>query len=137
MANTILHRSDISAYGTAVYPSATRTASPDTVELEVGDSDGFTLVVDVTGQAGSGAITVKVEGVDRVSGKTFPLTDGTATATTASLAANGTTTITVGPSIVSKATAPISVNTVVPQVIRVTSTQTGTSCTYSVGFLLS
>lgn len=130
MANTILHRSDISDYGTAVYPSAARTATPDTVELEVGDSDGVTLVIDVTAVTATGTLTVKISGVDRVSGKTFDLLSS------ASLSAVGTTVLQIGPSIPVAANA--SANVVVPNVIRVTATHgNGVSLTYSVGLLLS
>lgn len=140
MTNTILHRSDVSAHGTAIYAPLLRTATPNTVEVEVEDSDGITLTVDVTAVAGSGTVTVKVEGVDRVSGKTFPLVDTTETsgATTAAIGSTSTVVLQVAPSITSHATATsIAVNTVVPNVIRVTATQTGTSVTYSVGLLLS
>lgn len=139
MANNILHRSDISAHGTAVYAPLLRTVSPDTQEFEVEDSDGITVIVDVTATAGSGAVTVKVEGVDRVSGKTFTLRDATtAAATTAAIGAASTVVIQVAPSVTSQNSASmVSVNAVVPNVIRITATQTGTSVTYSTGLLLS
>lgn len=130
MANTILHRSDISDYGTAVYPSAARTATPDTVELEVGDSDGVTLVIDVTALTATGTLTVKVSGVDRVSGKIFDLL------ATPSITATGTKVLQIGPSLPTAANS--TANVVVPNVIRVTATHgNGVSITYSVGLLLS
>lgn len=131
MANVINHADALSVYGTTVYASAARTATPDTMEFELGsDTDELVVVTDMTGFTATGSLQVTVAGVDRVSGKTWTLIQG------ASITANGTQVIRVGPSL--PVTANVSANDVVPPVIRITATHgNGVSLTYSVGLHLS
>lgn len=127
MANVINHPDALSVYGTTVYASAARTATPDTQEFELGgDTDEIVVVADLTAYTSTGSLTVKVEGVDRVSGKTWTLLSGTA------FSGTGTQVLRVGPSL--PVTANVSANDVVPPVIRITATHgNGVSLTYSVG----
>jgi hypothetical protein len=137
MANVVNKADALSVFGTTVYASAARTATPDTQEYRIGgDVDEFVVVVDVTNVTATGTLVVKVQGVDAASGKAFDLNPA---ATTASISANGTYTISVGGSLPAVATNPaVSVNAVVPPVLRITATHgNGVSLTYSVGLLLS
>lgn len=58
-----------------VLPSAARTATPDTFEYEGAGrfASGVIVVVDVTAVTATGSLTVKIQGVDRLSGKTWDI----------------------------------------------------------------
>jgi hypothetical protein len=131
MTNTIVHADGISQFGTAVYPSASRTATPGTMEFELPrDCMGLYLIIDVTVLTATGTLQVELDGVDRVSGKTFKLIQS------ASLGSTGTTTLAVGPSI--PVTSNVSANAIVPDVVRVTATHgNGVALTYSIGMMIS
>lgn len=115
----------------AVLASAARTATPNSQQISVnGRYSGLVLVVDMTAVTATGTVTVKVEGVDPTSGKTFLLLTSTA------LAAVATTVLRVRPSLT--AAANLTVNDVLPPTILVTATHgNGVSMTYSVGALFT
>lgn len=131
MANIVTDLMDGSARQFTVYPSAARTAAPvDTMEFDSpGRANGLILVVDVTAFTTSMSITVKVDGVDRLSGKAYNLL------TSAALTTTGTVVLRVRPGLTS--TLNVTANDVLPPVFRVTVTQAvANSTTYSVaGFL--
>lgn len=135
MANVLHSATDLSQFGATVYDSAARTADPDTQEFElIGDVDEFILSINVTDVTATGSLTVAVEGVDRLAGTTFPLTD------TGSLTEPGEYVIMVGPSLpdADPGSNPMTANLVVPKVIRVTATHgNSVSLTYSVELQLS
>lgn len=136
MANVINHPDTLNEYGTTVYASAARTATPDTQEYElIGDVDELILSINVTNVTATGQLDVKVEGVDRVAGVTFPL----GVTTTAHITTAGEYVIQVGPSLPSVVTTNYtSFNAVVPKVVRVTATHgNGVSLSYSVELQLS
>lgn len=110
-----------------VYASAARTATPDTQELELpGGTQYVTAVIDVTAVTADPSLTLKIEGVDRVSGKVWTLIED------AAVTATGTSTVSVGPGLPAAANA--TANAHVPPVIRFTVTHgDADSATYSVG----
>jgi hypothetical protein len=118
MANTITRlgaRDD----AVTVYASAARTATPDSQEFDIpGNVRGLMLVIDVTDVTATPSVTFRIDGVDRVSGKTFPATSGLLTS--AAITATGTTTMRVGPGL--PATANVSANDLVPGRVRITAT---------------
>lgn len=131
MVNVINKRDAVGQYGTTVYASLARTATPDTQEFELGP--GYlagALVIDTTAAGVSPSTTFKVEGVDRASGKTYTVVQ--------SAAVTGTGTVTLRFGLSFTAIANLTVNDAVPPVIRVTATHgNATSHTYTVGLLLS
>lgn len=132
MANDVNTPDALSTYGTTVYPSTARTATPDSQEYEIPrDCLGLWVTVDVTSIVSGGTLTIKVEGVDRASGKTWPII------TSAALATVQTVTLRAGQSLTPVAN--LTVNDMVPTVVRITATQGGTagSQTYSIGLMLS
>lgn len=130
MANTVTSALQSAAF--PIYPSAARTATPDTAEFEISAEYLYgAFVFDVT--VGSTLLlTFKVEAVDRVSGKTYTLI---------SSAANGVTGVStnvykVGPAL--PVAANVSANDFLPSAIRVTVTHgNATSCTYTAAALLA
>jgi hypothetical protein len=128
MANTIIQRG---SYGTTVYASAARTATPDTVEVELGSGwDSLTLVVDTTAAGSSPSTVFKVEWVDRVSGKLF----SAASMVTAAITGTGTVVMTINPFLTASGTA-IYKDAVHP-VARVTATHgNATSHTYTASLI--
>jgi hypothetical protein len=110
----------------SIYASAARTATPDTQEFELPAGTKYgNFILDVTAVTATPALTFKVEGVDRVSGKVYSvLTAGSAVATVS------TTVYKVGPGLT--AAAGSIANDFLPQVIRVTVTHGDTdSATYT------
>jgi hypothetical protein len=73
-----------------ILTSASRTASNQSADLSNYFNTGAYVIVDVT-NAGTGSITVAIEGKDSVSGKYFPIL------ASAALVANGTTTLMIYP----------------------------------------
>lgn len=110
-----------------VYASAARTATPDTIELEVpGGTHYAHVVIDVTAVTATPSVTFTVSGVDRVSGKIYTLL------ASAAITATGTTVLRIGPALT--AAANTVANDVLPPVIRFTATHADAdSITYSVG----
>lgn len=110
-----------------VYESAARTTTPDTEELELPPGTRYlTAVIDVTASASTPSIVLKVEGVDRSSGKVWLLLED------AALTGTATSTIHIGPGLT--AAANVTANVHVPGVVRFTVTHADSdSITYSVG----
>lgn len=110
-----------------VYASAARTATPDTQELELPAGTQYvTLVLDATAASATPSIVMKLEGVDRVSGKTWTLIEDAAVTGVA------TSTLHAGPHLT--AAANVTANVMIPPVVRVTVTHgDADSITYSVG----
>jgi hypothetical protein len=110
-----------------VYASAARTATPDTVELELpGGVQYAQVVIDCTAAAATPSVVFTVSGVDRVSGKVYTLL------ASAAVTATGTTVLRIGPGLT--AAANLVANDVLPPVIRFTATHgDADSITYSVG----
>src|ERR1044071_2113216 len=95
-----------------VLPSAARTATPtDTNECFVGKARGVTVVIDVTAVTSTPSTTVTIQGVDRVSGKTWTILASAAIATVS------TVILRVAPGL--PAAANVTANDLVPPVIRV------------------
>lgn len=108
-----------------VMASAARTATPDTEEFET-SGRSCTLVFDSTAVTSTPSTVVKVEGIDRLSGKAWTLLAGVAVATVT------TQVLQIGPGL--PATANASANAPLPPVIRVTATHgNANSHTYSIG----
>lgn len=110
-----------------VYASAARTATPDTEELELPRGTRYaTFVLDATAITATPSVTLKVEGVDRASGKTWTLIQD------AAVTGIATSTVQIGPGL--PVAANVSDNVALPPVIRVTATHgDADSITYSVG----
>lgn len=125
MANTITRMSS-SAGRFEVYASAARTATPDTVELEVAGYRGLHLVIDCTDSAATPSVVFTIQGIDRVSAKAYTIL------ASAAITGAGTTVLRVGPGLT--ASANVVANDVLPPVIRILATHADTdSITYSVG----
>lgn len=132
MANT-LHQLMSSASIFEVLPSAARTATPDTHEFEITgrgyEYNGLYLIIDVTAVTATPALTVTVDGVDRLSGKTFNLITSTVIATAV------TTVLKIAPGIT--VAANLAVALALPGIFRVTvSHGDADSATYSVSGML-
>lgn len=115
-----------------VLDSAARTATPDTVEIADLDRDvaGLALVIDATAVTATGTLTVKIQGVDTVSGKTWDILTG------AAISAVGTQVLRVRPAIT--ATPNVSANDVLPPRVRISVTHgNAVSITYSVTALFT
>ncbi len=114
-----------------VHASAARTATPDTKEFEVPlGAQGLTLVIDVTAVTSTPSTTFAIQGVDRVSGKTWAIL------TSAAIVGTGTTVLRVSPHLTAAA------NTIakehLPPVIRIVATHgNANSQTYTVAGHLS
>lgn len=125
MANTI-SRVSSSAGWAEVLASAARTATPDTVELEVAGYRGIQLIIDATAATATPSVVVTILGVDRVSAKTYTLL------ASAAITGTGTTILKVGPGLPVSANA--SANDLLPPVIRISSVHgDADSLTYSIG----
>lgn len=131
MPNDTFHGDAVGRHGGTVFASAARTATPNTQEIEVGPRwTGLTLVIDTTAAGTSPSTVFKVEGVDRISGKTY------GALSSAAVTGVGTVTLSVGPGL--PVTANVSANQPVPPVVRVTATHgNSTTHTYSVALILS
>lgn len=130
MANIIAQASAPSWF--AVLPSAARTATPvDTNEYELGGrARCLTVVIDVTAVTSTPSTTFKIQGVDRLSGKTWDIL------ASAAIAATGTVIMRVGPGIA--VTANVSANDVVPPIVRIVASHgNANSMTYSIAGLVS
>jgi hypothetical protein len=114
-----------------VLPSAARTATPtDTNEYFVGKARGVTVVIDVTAVTSTPSTTVTIQGVDRVSGKTWTILASAAIATVS------TVILRVAPGL--PAAANVTANDLVPPVIRVVASHNNAnSMTYSVSVMAS
>lgn len=128
MANTITRISSGTGQVT-VLASAARTATPDTVELEVAGYRGVHLIIDATASAATPSVVVTILGVDRLSAKTYTIL------ASAAITGTGTTVLRVGPGLT--ASANTVANDVLPPVIRIQSVHgDADSLTYSIGALL-
>jgi hypothetical protein len=123
MANVIR----VSGPSHEVYASAARTATPDTIELELPRGSQYAhVVIDATAVTATPSVVFTVSGVDRVSGKVYTLL------ASAAVTATGTTVLRIGPGLT--AAANLVANDVLPPVIRFTATHgDADSITYSVG----
>lgn len=111
----------------AVFTSAARTATPDTQEFELpaGTSRGA-FVIDCTAVTATPSVVFLIEGVDRVSGKTWTLLQS------AAITGTGTTVLRINDALT--ASANVIAKDALPSVIRVTATHgDADSITYSVG----
>jgi hypothetical protein len=128
MANVIIPRG---GYATEVYASAARTATPDTVEVELGaEWKSLTLVVDTTAAGSSPSTVFTVAWVDRVSGKTY----SAASMVTAAITGTGTVVMTINPFLTASGTT-IYKDAVQP-IARVTATHgNATSHTYTASLI--
>jgi hypothetical protein len=116
-----------------VMPSAARTATPDSQEFEIHGPGyqytGLHLIIDVTAVTATPALTVTVDGVDRISGKAYNLI------TSAVIATAVTTALKIAPGITPAANLAVAMN--LPPVFRVTvSHGDADSATYSVAGML-
>jgi hypothetical protein len=111
----------------SILASSARTATPDTFEVEVpGKSRGVVVVVDATAVTATPALTVKVQGVDRISGKTWDII------TSAAIATVSTVVLKIRPGITVAANAAVA--DALPPVIRIMATHgDADSITYSIG----
>lgn len=132
MANDVIGQI---GHAQTVFASAARTATPNGQDFHLPPgSRAFMLTVDVTAVTSTPAVTFLVEGVDPVSGNTFPLLASASIATTN--AATAVRTLSVGPGL--PATANVAANSPLPRKIRVTATHgNANSITYSVGAYVS
>lgn len=124
MANVI---STVIGRSHTVLASAARTATPDTQELELpGGAQYVTLILDATAVTATPSVVMKVEGVDRLSGKVWTLLED------AAVTSVSTSTLHLGPGLT--AAANVTANVHVPPVVRITCTHADAdSITYSVG----
>jgi hypothetical protein len=132
MANVIRALSSDAA-GFEVLPSAARTTTPDTQEFEIQGRGyqytGLHLIIDVTAVAATPLLTVTVDGVDRISGKTYNLI------TSAVIGTAVVTALKIAPGITPAANVAVAMN--LPPVFRVTvSHGDADSATYSVAGML-
>lgn len=114
-----------------VYASAARTADPDTQEFEALGVrySGLYVVIDMTAVAALESVTFRIQGVDRLSGKTYNILQS------AALDAVATTVLHVGPGIT--AVANSQEDQYVPPIFRIVADHSSTgSFTYSVGGML-
>ncbi len=131
MTNSVIDVTGMGRGPIPLLPSAARTASPNTIELQgTGRITAMTLVVDVTALTATGTLTVAIVGVDRPSGKTWPIVSTTA----GGVVAVSTTVLKVAPGITAAtSTSMISVADILPPDVRVVVTAgNGVSITYSV-----
>lgn len=132
MANNVVGR-----VGNAftVLASAARTTTPDSQEFTLpSGARNLMVTVDATAHAATPSVVFKIEGVDPVSGNTFPLLSSVAV--TAANTATAVLSLSVGPGI----TAANNVAAAVPLPSRVRITAThgdADSITYSVGAYVS
>lgn len=132
MANE-LHQIQSDATSFEVLPSAARTTAPDTHEYEILGRQyqytGLHLIIDVTAVTATPALTITVDGVDRISGKTYNLI------TSAVLAATGTVALKIAPGITPAANVAVAMN--LPPVFRVSVAHgDADSATYSISGIL-
>jgi len=114
-----------------VFASAVRDTDENSGDLQNLNCRGVVVVVDITAEAGTHAVVVKIQGKDEVSGKYYDIL------ASASLTATGTTVLRVYPGLT--ASANVTVSDVLPRTWRVhldhTKTETSTM-TMSVGACL-
>lgn len=114
-----------------VLPSAARTATPANTNeyILTGKFRGLIVVVDVTAVTSTPSTVISIQGVDRVSGKTYAILDS------AALVATGTTVLRVGAGLT--AAANLVANDLVPPFIRIVATHgNANSMTYSVSAMI-
>jgi hypothetical protein len=129
MANVIERLTSVGPF--PILASAARTVTPDTKEFEAAGVrySGLYVVIDVTAVTLTPSVTVKISGVDRISGKLFDIL------TSAAITATGTTTLHVGPGITAAANTQEDQH--VPPIFRITSTHgDADSITYSIAGML-
>ncbi|MFE6846564.1 hypothetical protein [Streptomyces sp. NPDC057686] len=116
--------------GFAVYASAARTATPDGQEFELPRrARAGRFVVDVTAKTASPSVVFTISGVDRTSGKTYPLF------TSAAVTSTGTTVLKVDSAL---AAATNVAKDTLPPVIRIQAVHGNSdSITYSVSGLVT
>lgn len=110
-----------------ILPSAARTATPNAQEFDgAGRTDaGLIVVIDMTAVTATGTVTVLIEGVDRVSGKTWTVLQSTAVATVSTTVLRIHSQLTAAANLVAK--------DALPPIFRVTCTHVNAvSMTYSV-----
>lgn len=108
-------------------PSSARTATPNSQEfIDLGRaSAGLIVVVDTTNVTATGSLTVLIEGVDSLTGKTWTILQS------AAITATGTAVLRVHPNLT--AAANVTAKDIIPPRIRVTVTHlNAVSVTYSV-----
>lgn len=130
MANQII---DVTQNGPfiPILSSASRTASPDTVEIQGVDRyTGLVVVVNVTAVASTPSMTVALLGVDRLSGATWSIV------TSPAITSTGTSLLRVHPGITTSAN--VAVSDVLPPLTRVSVTHANSNAiTYSVAAYLT
>lgn len=111
-----------------VYPSAARTATPDTEELELPRGTRYmSFILTSTAASATPSVVMKVEGVDRQTSTVWTILEGLAVT-----GAGLTSRLHAGPGITVSGT--LFVATHIPPVVRVTCTHADAdSLTYSVG----
>lgn len=124
MANEVVYLNQNTWQFTA-YPSAARTATPDTMEYhDFGPFCGLIVVVDVTAIGAAPSVVFKIQGYDPVSAKTWDIL------TSAAVVATGTTVLKVFPGITTSAN--VAVSDVIPENFRIIATHGNSdSITYS------
>lgn len=116
----------------ALLASAARTALTTSADLFGNSADGVRVIVDVTAQTATPAVTVTIQGKDVVSGKYYDLLVGTAITDVTGL---GVYTYTVYPHI--NTVAGVSASNVLPGIFRIKTTVGDTdSMTYAVNYEL-
>lgn len=128
MANQIFGGAGLSF---AVYTSAARTGTPDTMEFELPQGSTYgVFVIDTTAIGAAPSTTFTVSGVDRLSGKVYTIIASVA------IVGVGTVVLRVGPGLT--AAANLVVNDFLPPVIRITATHgNANSHTYSVAGMVN
>jgi hypothetical protein len=125
MPNTVTY-ADIGVQQLTVLPSAARTVDPNTIELrDLGRVSGIAVMIDATAIVSTPSITVKIQGVDVLTGKTWDILTSTAIATAV------TTVLKVRPGITPVTN--VAVADIIPPIVRiVVSHGNANSITYSV-----
>lgn len=132
MAN-VIRQLQSDAVGFEVLPSAARTTAPDTQEFEIVGRGyqytGLHLIIDVTAEAATPALTITVDGVDRISGKTYNLITSAAISTVSTVA------LKIAPGITPAANVAVAMN--LPPIFRVSVAHgNADSATYSISGML-
>lgn len=132
MANDILNMPPQDRWITLI-PSAAYTATPNSKQFPIADADGIVVILSATAVTATGSLTLKIEGVDPLSGATWTIL------TSAAVTAVGTTIYKVHPNLpAASGTWGSGVQDVVPPYVRVTVTHAnGVSVTYSVSAVVT
>lgn len=130
MTNTII---DVTNAGSSVnlLNSAARTATPNSFELQgLISIIGVVAVLDVSAVVSTPSITLAVQGVDRLSGATWPIL------TSAAITATGTTVLRIHPDL-TNATNSVAADVIPPVVRFVTTHSNANAITYTLAAYLS